>query len=173
MTLLVAASILLVSLALGSRGRAPISTRRYSSAEVRAAIDMVSQAHPTIPRWFAWAMADKESGLRPGALHLDRAEDSLGLFQINWRAHGAELTSRGVTREQLYIPIVNAAYWGELADGLTRAALARGIEGDHVWYAVRLRLKGIDWDDFGGDLARTAIVAFRPYVAKWKGRFGA
>lgn len=173
MTLLVAASILLVSLALGSRGRAPGPTRRYSSAEVAAAIDMVSRAHPTIPRWFAWAMADKESGLRPGALHLDRAEDSLGLYQINWRAHGAELTRRGVQRTQLYIPVVNAAYWGQLAETWAEAARARGIEGDHVWYAVRLRAKGIDWDDFGSDLARTAILAFRPYVTKWKGRLGA
>lgn len=166
------AGLAVVALSSGRRrGAAP--SRRYSRADVEAAIDLAVRAHPILPAWFVWAMADKESSLKPGARHVDLAERSFGLFQVNWNAHGAELTRRGIAQGQLYDPMVNAAYWSELADDLTRAARARGIEGDHVWYAVRLRLKGIAWDDFGGDLARTAILAFRPYVARWKARMGA
>lgn len=186
MLLLVAASVILVSLAMSSRGAgrgssSSSSSRRYSRADVAAAIDLAIRAHPILPAWFVWAMADKESTLDPRAtnVRIPARERSYGLFQINWNAHGAELTRRGISSSQLFDPMVNAAYWSELAETWTRGALSRGYRDPELWYAVRLRAKGVPWTDFAGGSARQHLrrieVAprFETILAKWKARLGA
>lgn len=177
-TLAIGAGILLVLAAIGRKrggvAGGTVPARHYGRADVAAAIDLAVRAHPILPRWFVWAMADKESGLDPSETNVETParERSYGLFQINWNAHGEELTRRGVSVEQLFIPIVNAAYWSEIAEIWARAAMARGIQGDHVWYAVRLRAAGVEWENFGTALAREKMLAFRPFVTRWQTRMG-
>lgn len=145
--------------------------RRYGRPAVSAAIEHAAMTYG-IPRWFAWAQADKESGLNPSAHH-GGAEDSWGLYQINLNAHGAVLAARGIGSEELKNPMVNATYFGELAKDLYVEALRRGVSpGLHGWVAVRLRLKGIPWDDFGSALARTTVTLFKPFIKKWQARMG-
>jgi len=158
----------------GTLAPGPVGSRRAPRAEVAAAIDSVSVAHPSLPRWFAWAMADKESGLEP-TRHAGGGEDSFGLFQINWNAHGAVLAGRGITKEMLFDPQVNATYWGEIAAKPRAEAARRGVLGDMVWYAVRSRLKGgITWEQIArwdtDPEVQFVVNSFRPYVDKWRGR---
>jgi hypothetical protein len=113
-------------------------------------------------------------GLNPDAHHPPPHEDSWGLYQINLHAHQQELEQRGLRLpDDLRDPMVNALYFGELARGLYAEARRRGIsEGLHAWIAVRLRLKGIPWDDFGTDLARLTVQRFKPYIREWQARMG-
>lgn len=160
---------LVAILALASAGRGSVSLPPATRADVRRAIELVISQRPGLLAAFVWAMADKESGFNPHANADTANEDSLGLFQVNWRAHGARLRARGAEREWLFDPTYNATYWGEIADQIRRAAIARGYRPPGLWHAIRLRLKGIDWDDFGSPLALETIRKFGPYLARYGG----
>lgn len=160
-----------MSRSLAAETSRPVRGRGYAMPSISAAIETAAMTYG-IPRWFAWAQADKESGLNPSAHH-GSAEDSWGLYQINMNAHGTTLAARGIDAELLQNPMVNADYFGQLARDLHTEALRRGVaEGLHAWVAVRLRLKGIGWDDFGSDLARLTVQRFQPYIRKWQERMG-
>lgn len=60
----------------------------------------------------AWVLAtiDAESGGNPNAQTHSTREDSYGLMQINWRAHGAEVTAAGYTAADLLNPDVNISF---------------------------------------------------------------
>jgi hypothetical protein len=172
-----ALALVLVSRRRSARGGAPPS-RRARAEVIQAINEQLVAHHPRVPSWFAMAQADKESGFdntarnnRPGI------EDSYGLYQINWRAHGPTLTARGITPAMLFDPRVNAAYAFELFEQLRAAAIARGFPADseQLWHAVRLRLAGIPWEDFDGPRpswtadARRVVAAFEPFVARYRG----
>lgn len=142
---------------------------RVGTARIFRILEGLAASRPSLPKWFIFAMVEKESGFRTTALHGGR-EDSIGLFQINWNAHGRELSSRGIRREDLYRPEVNASYWGELAERIRQAAIARGFTPPGLWYAIRLRLKGIGWDDFDRADARASIASFAPILSRWESR---
>lgn len=169
----VAIALGLGMLALASVGRGASDgeevVRFAPKTAVMAALEELARNHPELPRWWIYAMAQKESGFRPRAYHGGR-EDSLGIFQVNWRAHAERLTRLGIPREALYDPRVNAWFWGILAEELRQAAIARGYRPPGLWYVLRLRLKGIRWADFRGELARQTVLAFRPIAERWQRR---
>lgn len=168
-------AVVLLALLSHKSGAAPdegrMDTRPATAGRSRifAILDRLAEARPSLPRWLIYAMADRESGFSSRAYAGGR-EDSLGIFQINWNAHGATLTARGIRRESLYDPSINATYWGEVADRLRQAAIARGFTPPGLWYAMRLRLVGILWENFDTPKARQVVRDFRPFVAKWQGR---
>lgn len=173
-----AGALAFVSLARRRSATSPSSAppRRVPRAEVLQIINaQVVAHHPRVPTWFAMAQAEKESGFNPLAQARTAAEDSFGLYQINWRAHGPTLTARGITAEMLLDPAVNAAYAFELFEQLRRAAIARGFPDgtEQLWHAVRLRLKGIPWEEFDGPRtnwsprALATVAAFEPVVARY------
>lgn len=163
------AIVIVAVLALASAHGGGSTEGRMDRRGVFAILDALALARPNLPRWFIYAMADKESGFSVRAYAGGR-EDSLGIFQINWNAHGETLEARGIDRARLYDPRLNATYWGEVAERIRRAAISRGYRPPGLWYAIRLRLKGIPWDHFDTPAAHEAVAAFRPFVERWQGR---
>jgi hypothetical protein len=158
--------------------RVPLTPDRaralFPRATVYDAIRAMLRQYPSIPTWFAFAMADKESGFDPGA-HAGGREDSLGIYQVNWNAHKGPLTAAGIPKDQLYDPRLNALYWGGLASRLGAEALSHGFSADSAarWKAVRLKLKGgFAWDEMGSARAAIAIAPFDPYARKWMANLG-
>lgn len=140
--------------------------------EINRVIEQTVSQNPAIANWFCWAQADKESSFDSSAGNFS-GEDSLGLYQINWRAHKSALEELGIARYDLYDPWVNAQYWAKITNQIKGAVKRKGYqESDPMfWYYVRFRLAGIRWEDFGGAYALGVVNRFRPYVERWKARF--
>lgn len=134
-----------------------VTTRKTAAImaprEIRELLAEIFGTGP-IPLWFALTNAKLESGFNPQADLRTAREDSFGLFMINWRAHRATLEARGISQGDLLEPRINATYWRDVVRTFKAGAVRRGYTGDAMWEAVRLRLAGIRWDDFGGATAR-------------------
>lgn len=125
----------------------------------------------------AWVLAtiEVESGGKAGAVgdqHLEGG--SVGLMQINWHAHGQEIQSHGLTREDLYTPNVNID-WGTkiLASSLASARAAIGETGSEIPEdeLMRLRYKGVPILNKlrAGEDPR---VGYEPTIANWRRAVG-
>ena len=70
----------------------------------------------------------KFSGLDPNEVN----ERSMGLFQINWKAHGAALSNMGYVKEDLYNPVKNIAAAMYVYENRVRFHISRGLSREEA-----------------------------------------
>lgn len=139
-------------------------------AQIRALIERTFPLSG-IPVWYALTNAALESGFDPGASLQAGRDDSHGLMQVNLKVASirAQLEADGLTQSDLYEPEVNLRFWAtRLAGVFLRGARSRGYTGDAAFEALRLRLAGIGWDDFGRPKARAIAARLWRYAARFR-----
>jgi len=143
-----------------------------SVAEVQAVLRRVF-AGSGIPVWFAFAVAELESGFGR-VLRGDRGR-SYGVFHIFWPAHESTAQSNGIaTPEALDDTETCAVYWRDHVAGVFARAVGASESDPESWERVRLRLAGAGGrdglPDNPADEAR--LRRYRPVAARWLAAIG-
>ena len=128
----------------------------------------------SIPVWFAFAVAQLESGF--GANPRGDRGRSYGVFHLFWPAQRTTAQALGVTDPETWVRDLEsgAVYWRDHVASVFARLVGATREDTASWERVRLRLAGAGGrdglPDSPSDEARLA--RYRPVAAQWRSREG-